>query len=82
MDTLTYISRRPRVKRELSYYVLHLLMIKAGATFKFESVEKAMIIYEQICALFDRWRTNKYQDANAPMSESASKHIFGTEEYI
>ena len=45
-DTLLYISRRPRVKRELSYYVLHILTIKAGTIFRHESVQKAQIVYQ------------------------------------
>ena len=60
LDGLTYIARRPRVRRELSYYVLHILTIKAGATFRYESPEKATPLYQQICHLYDRWRTNKY----------------------
>lgn len=62
-DNLQYVMKRPRVKRELAYYVLHILAIKAGAVFKYESVDKALTIYQQICHLYERWRTNRYQDA-------------------
>ena len=65
LDGLAYIVRRPRVKRELSYYVLHVLAVKAGVTFRFEGSEKAMPLYQQICNLYERWKTNKYQDTLA-----------------
>ena len=52
LDSLAYISRRPRVKRELAYLVLHILTIKAGATFKYESYDKALPIYQQITHLY------------------------------
>jgi hypothetical protein len=30
-DTLLYISRRSRVKKEIAFYALHILTLKAGA---------------------------------------------------
>lgn len=30
-DTLLYITRRSRVKKEIAFYVLHILTLKAGA---------------------------------------------------
>jgi hypothetical protein len=46
LDSLAYICRRPRVKRELAYYILHILSMKAGAVFKYDSAEKAMTLYQ------------------------------------
>ena len=81
-DNLVYVCRRPRVKREIAYYVLHILNMKAGAIFKFDSVEKALPLYQQICNLYERWRTNRYLDSQAVVLECHQRNIFGTEEYI
>ena len=47
-DSLQYICRRPRVRRELSYYLLHVLNIKASAIFKIESAAKSLPVYQLI----------------------------------
>jgi hypothetical protein len=82
MDSINYICRRPRVKRELAYYVLHILSVKASIIFKHESADKAMVIYQQVCHLYERWRTNRYQDGQTIIDGQHAKNIFGTEEYI
>jgi hypothetical protein len=41
VDSINNISHRTRVKREISFYVLHILTLKAGALIKHGLIEKA-----------------------------------------
>jgi len=82
VDQLNHVAHKTRVKKELSYYVLHILTLKATAQYKHDTLQKAQQTYLQVSYLYERWRTNKYQEPLAQMSEVHQKNIFGTEEYI
>jgi hypothetical protein len=44
-DALNHVCHRGRVRRDLSFYVLHILTLKAGAQYKFDTLEKAQATY-------------------------------------
>jgi len=75
------LQKKHRLKKEISSYVLNILKIYCKVLVIEGRHNKAVLIFSDICKLYDRWRSNQYS-MNLEDLDYHTRNEFGIDDFI